>query len=80
MDNISGIMDLVKRNNGIITVAMVTEAGYSRGSLKYMTDRGYLTKASRGVYILPDAWEDEFVNLQSRYKRGIFSMGTALFL
>ena len=74
------IMELAKQNNGVITTAMVVAAGYSRGSLKYLSDNGILEKSSRGVYTLPEIWEDEFVNLQGRYKRGIFSLGTALFL
>ncbi len=74
------ILELAKRNNGIVTTAMVVEAGISRGTLKYLSDTGALEKASRGVYKLPEVWEDEFVNIQSRFKRGIFSMETALFL
>ena len=74
------IMELAKQNNGVITAAMVVAAGYSRGSLKYLADKGMLEKSSRGVYTLPEVWEDEFVNLQGRYKRGVFSLGTALFL
>lgn len=74
------ILELAKQNNGIITTAMVVDAGIARGSLKYLADTGSLEKASRGVYTLPGVWEDEFVNLQNRFKRGIFSMETALFL
>ena len=80
MNSSQAIMELAKKNNGIITTAMVVAAGYSRGSLKYLSDNGKLEKSARGVYILPEIWEDEFVNLQSRYKRGIFSLETALFL
>ena len=29
---------------------------------------------------MPEVWDDEFVNLQGRYKRGVFSFETALFL
>ena len=71
---------LAKNNNGVITTAMVVNAGFSRGVLKYLSDTGSLERASRGVYILPEAWEDEFVNIQSRYKRGIYARDTALFL
>ena len=39
-----------------------------------------MEKTARGVYILPEIWEDEFVNLQARFKKGIFSSETALFL
>lgn len=74
------ILDLAEKNNGIVTASMVAEAGVSPGSLKYLSDIGRLEKVSRGVYILPDTWNDEFVEIQSRYKKGIFSLGTALFL
>ena len=74
------LLELANQNNGIITTAMVARAGISRGTLKYLSDTGLLEKASRGVYTLPGVWEDEFVNIQSRFKRGIFSMETALFL
>ena len=74
------ILELAKQNNGVITTAMVVNAGFSRGSLKYLSDIGSLERASRGVYTLPEVWEDEFVNIQSRYKRGIYSLDTALFL
>lgn len=74
------ILELVRQNNGVITTAMVVNEGFSRGSLKYLADIGRLEHAARGVYTLPEAWEDEFINIQSRYKRGIYSLDTALFL
>lgn len=74
------IINFAKQNNGVITTAMVVAAGIPRGSLKYLVDIGTLEKAARGVYTLPEVWEDEFVNIQSRFKRGIFSLDTALFL
>ena len=74
------ILDIAEKNNGLVTSSMVAEAGISLGNLKYLYDSGSLEKVSRGVYSLPDAWNDEFVEVQSRYKRGIFSLGTALFL
>lgn len=74
------ILEMVKKNNGMITTAMITKSGISRGNLKYLVDKGKLEKASRGVYVLPEVWEDEFLNLQSRFKRGVFSNETALFL
>lgn len=80
MSNSYNILEIAKSNNGIITASMVAEAGISRGSLKYLTDSGSLEKVARGVYILPDSWNDEFVEAQSRYKRGIYALGTALFL
>ena len=74
------IMNLVHANNGMLTTAMAVENGISRGVLGYMVKQGTLLRASRGVYTLPDVWDDEFLNLQTRFKRGIFSHETALFL
>lgn len=74
------IMQMVHDNNGTITAEQVSKAGLSRGSLKYLTDKGLLLRSARGVYILPEVWEDELFNLQTRFKKGIFSRETALFL
>jgi predicted transcriptional regulator of viral defense system len=74
------ILEMAKQNNGIVTTAMVVRAGASRGSLKYLADAGRLENVSRGVYTLPEVWEDEFVSLQTRFRRGIYSHETALFL
>ena len=74
------IIKMAKENNGIVTTAMVVAAGISRGNIKYLVDKGMIEKATRGVYTLPEVWEDEIFNLQSRFKKGIFSHETALFL
>lgn len=80
MTNAEIIMKMVKENNGTITSAEVTKAGLSRWSLKMLVDSGKLEISARGVYILPEIWDDEIYNLQVRFKRGIFSGETALFL
>lgn len=74
------IIQIAKENNGIVTTAILSEKGILRGNLKKLVDEGKLEKNARGVYILPEIWEDEFVNLQTRFKKGIFSKETALFL
>ena len=78
--SVEKIMEMAKDNNGIVTAAQVREAGLSRGILKYLVDKGLLERSARGVYILPEIWDDEIFNLQARYKKGIFSNETALFL
>ncbi|MBQ6116415.1 MAG: type IV toxin-antitoxin system AbiEi family antitoxin domain-containing protein [Oscillospiraceae bacterium] len=80
MNHTQQILDMAKQNNGVVTASMVDDAGLSRGVLKYLADLGKLEKTARGIYILPGTWEDEFVSLQERFKRGIFSLETALFL
>ena len=74
------IIKMAKENNGTVTTAMVVAAGFSRGNIKYLVDKGMIEKSTRGVYILPEVWDDEVFNLQSRFKRGIYSHETALFL
>ena len=74
MDSTTKIIELASQNNGIVTAAMISSAGISRGSLKYLADTGRLDQVSRGVYTLPEVWEDEFVSIQERYKRGVFAL------
>lgn len=74
------IIKMAKENNGTVTTAMVVSAGFSRGNIKYLVDKSMLERSARGVYILPEVWEDEIFNLQNQFKRGIYSCETALFL
>ena len=74
------ILNLAKKNKGVVTAAMVKNENIKAGILKHLCDMGKLEKTARGVYILPNAWEDEFINLQLRFKKGVFSHETALFL
>ena len=48
------IIQIAKHNNGTVTTEMVVTAGFSRGNLKYLVDKGVLEKSARGVYILPE--------------------------
>lgn len=74
------IIKMAKENHGTVTTAMVVAAGFSRGNIKYLVDKGMIEKSARGVYILPEVWDDEIFNLQNQFKRGIYSHETALFL
>ena len=56
MDSTTKIIELASQNNGIVTAAMISSAGISRGSLKYLADTGRLDQVSRGVYTLPEVW------------------------
>jgi len=74
------ILAIAKQSNGMITATQVTEANIPRRCLTECMDKGILCKASRGVYVLPDSWEDEMFMLQYTYPKGIFSYETALYL
>lgn len=77
---LGSILDIAKANNGFVTATQVTKADIPRRCLTQAVDAGYLCKIGRGMYALPDTWEDEFLVLHYRYKKGIFSHETALFL
>lgn len=74
------ILKIAQDNNGTVTSEQVTKAGISRQFLKVLVEKGLLERSERGVYILPMLFDDEMFNLQMRFKRGIFSHETALFL
>lgn len=67
------------RKNGYLYTKDVTSAGIRREHLKRYLDEGSLIRESRGIYSFKDSISDEFVLLQIRCKKGIFSYGTALY-
>ncbi|NLB10787.1 MAG: abortive phage infection protein [Clostridiaceae bacterium] len=80
MSNSNKVLAIAKANNGTVTTAMIQSAGIARQYLKVLVDKGSLEKVSRGVYVLPGVWDDEFFILQAQFKKGVFSNETALFL
>lgn len=74
------IKQILNENKGFITVAQVTKARIPRRCLTEMTAAGSIYKVDRGIYALPEAWEDEMFFLQYRFSKGIFSHDTALYL
>src|SRR5665647_2653089 len=74
------ILKIANNNNGVVTSAQVTKDGILRQHLKVLVDKGLLEHSGRGLYIVPTVFDDEMFNLQMRFKRGIFSHETALFL
>lgn len=71
---------LKNTDNGVITSKTVTEQGIHRSVLTEMVKNGELIRCSRGIYMLANEWEDELYLLQKKYKRGVFSHETALYL
>jgi predicted transcriptional regulator of viral defense system len=63
-----------------VTAAQVTAAGVQRRALGELVAAKRVYRAARGIYALPEAWEDEMFFLQYRFSKGIFSNGTALYL
>ena len=78
MTDLTSLKKLV-RENGYLYTKDVTNSGIRREQLKKYLDQGDLVRESRGIYSFADSLSDEFVLLQSRCKKGIFSYGTALY-
>ncbi|MDR1448343.1 MAG: type IV toxin-antitoxin system AbiEi family antitoxin domain-containing protein [Candidatus Ancillula sp.] len=74
------IKQAISENNGFITRKQVIELGVNPSVLYRLASRGELDKSSYGVYTLPHIFDDEFYNYGTRFKSGIFSLETALFL
>lgn len=74
------LLEIAKGHNGYVTSGQATEAGIPRRELAEATEAGELVKLDRGLYALPDTWEDPLVVAQHRFARGVFSDDTALWL
>jgi predicted transcriptional regulator of viral defense system len=79
-DKEAAIQQILKNNNGIVTPTQVTEAGIPRRCLSAMVESGAIYRVDRGIYALPEVWEDELFFIQYRFSKGIFSHETALYL
>ncbi|HKL59222.1 MAG TPA: type IV toxin-antitoxin system AbiEi family antitoxin domain-containing protein [Sphaerochaeta sp.] len=74
------ILKMIHENKGIITTKQVSEEGLPRRCLGAMVQSGMICRVERGVYMLPEIWEDDLFFLQYRFSKGIFSHETALYL
>ncbi len=81
MSNYSDAIDqIIKKNKGFVTTTQITKLGIPRRCLSDMLAEGTICKAARGIYTLPEVWEDDLYFLQYRFSKGIFSHETALYL
>jgi len=80
MNDNENIIAMAKENNGFITSSKVTDAGIQRRIFSELVKSGRLYRVERGIYVLPETWEDEMFFIQHRFAKGIFSCETALYL
>lgn len=73
------VMELIEKNNGIITSSEAKTVGINNKVLQRMEKSGQLERLGHGLYMDPDQMEDEFFLAQYRCKKGIFSHETALY-
>lgn len=78
--NLSKILEIGDKSSGIVTTKQIEDAGLYRSILKkYVTD-GFLVREAQGIYSLANEFPDEYVLIQKRSEKIIFSYGTALYL
>lgn len=71
---------LIVTENGILVTNEVEKKGIPRYYLTLLVREGKLDRVSHGIYMSPDAFEDEMYMLQMTSSKVVFSHETALFL
>ncbi len=74
------LLEVVSKANGYITPGQAASAGIPRRRFAKAVAEGELVQVDRGLYALPDVWEDPYLVAQHRFSRGVFSDDTALYL
>ena len=80
MDYKDKIILLAENNNGYITTKEVIKNNIPNIYLTQLVDEGKLLRTSRGLYMFPDCFEDEYYKFQLTNSNAIFSLETALYL
>ena len=75
-----GILEMARNANGYVSSAQATAAGIPRRLLTAAVASGKLVQVDRGLYALPDTWEDPLFIAQHCFSKGTFSDDTALYL
>ena len=78
--SINNLKVLIESNDGIVSGKMLQEAGIQRVQIYRFLSDGILAKESHGNYVLADNQPDEYIVIQKRSDKLIFSHATALYL
>ncbi len=71
---------LIEDKDGLILTKEAVAAGVPRQYLNIFVRKNRLERVAHGVYLTPDAFDDEMYRLQAKNQRTIFSHETALYL
>src|SRR5665648_28939 len=73
------VMELIQKHNGFITSIEAAAAGINNKTLQRMQQSGEIERVEHGVYMDPNQIVDEYLLVQYKCKKGIFSHETALY-
>ena len=68
------VLEIASQNAGYVTAAQVTAAGIPRRKLAEVVRSGEVVQLTRGLYALPDVWEDPLYIVQYRFSCGVSQM------
>lgn len=74
------IAHFIDETGGVATSAQLKEAGFLPGSISYALEAGAIDKLTRSVYCSSDVFDDEFAAISYRWRKCVFSHGSALYL
>ncbi len=80
MDNYEKIIEILNKNNGIITSQMLSDRDIPSIYLTRMVKQGKLQRIDRGIYSTEEVVLDEYYFLYQKNQRAIFSFSSALYL
>jgi len=80
MNYLKKLESLIDDKNGLILTKDVSELGIPREYLNRLLKENKLERVAYGVYLTPDAFDDEMYRIQARNTRTVFSHETALYL
>ncbi|MGV8957924.1 hypothetical protein [Lactococcus lactis] len=80
MTNKVKVLEIAKRDNGVVLTRQVTQAKIPRAVLINMVNEEILFPIQRGIYVTEEGYIDDFYLLQARFSKGIFPHETALYL
>lgn len=74
------IVEFMENSGGVASAAQIVKAGFLPGSISYALELGFIDKLTRGVYCLPEVFDDEFTAISYRWSKCVLSHGSALYL
>lgn len=77
--NKNKILEIAKQNNGYITTELITKQGIAKMFLTQLVRENQLIRINRGLYMLSNYIEDEYLKYQSSNPNAIYSLETALY-
>ena len=80
MENIEILKKFIEKNNGILLSSDVRKLNIHKQYIKLLCDENYIERKEKGVYVKKGKNVNDFFLLQQRYKTGIYSHNTALYL